>query len=67
MKKATLLFLFAACLIGGMMTTAAGRKSAPAIRVAPEMALADEVVSVSMSDSASPSPTWPGRESRRRC
>jgi hypothetical protein len=49
MKKATLLFLFTSCLIGGMMTPAAGRKAAPAIRVAPDRALVDEVVSVSIS------------------
>jgi len=49
MKKKTLLFLLAACLIGGMMTQAAGRKAAPTIRVAPDRALVDEMVSVSIS------------------
>ena len=49
MKKKTLLFLLAACLIGGMMTQAAGRKAAPTIRVAPDRALVDEVVSVSIT------------------
>jgi acyl-CoA thioester hydrolase/bile acid acetyltransferase-like protein len=49
MKKKTLLLLLLACLIGGMMTTAAGRKAASTIRVAPDRALVDEVVSVSIS------------------
>jgi dienelactone hydrolase len=49
MKKMTLLFALAACLIGGMIAPAAGRKAAPTIRVAPDKALVDEVVSVSIT------------------
>jgi len=49
MKKGTLLSALAACLIGGMMTPAAGRKAAPTIRVAPDRALVDEVISVSIT------------------
>jgi dienelactone hydrolase len=49
MKKITLLFVLAACMIGGMMAQGAGSKATPALRVTPAQALVDEVMSVSIA------------------
>lgn len=49
MKRITLLFVLATCLIGGMIAPAAASNAAPTIRVTPDKALVDEVVSVSIT------------------